>query len=253
MTEFTGRTALITGASSGIGEALAQEFAARGARVILVARRADRLEALAAKLGQGAVAAPCDLTNELERKALAAAHPEVDVLVNNAGIGMYGLFAAQDWAGLEAMLNVNISALTHLTHLFVKNMQEKKYGRILNVASTAAFQPVPFLASYAATKAYVLSFSEALDVELKAQNIRVSALCPGGTQSEFFTTAAMSADKAQGLKLMPAAVVAKIGVDAVAKGRPSVVAGLANALMAFGTRFSPRWFNAQVAYQIMKP
>jgi short-subunit dehydrogenase len=251
MADFTGRTALITGASAGIGVALAKDLSARGARVILVARRADRLAALAATLGQGAIAAPCDLTNELERKALAVAHPDVDILVNNAGLGVFGLFAEQDWAALETMLTVNITALTHLTHLFAKPMIARNYGRILNVGSTAAFSPVPMFAGYAATKAYVLSFSEALDVEFKPHNVRVTALCPGGTESEFFTVAAMDISKATG-GMMSAEAVAKIGVDALVKGQSSVVAGLANALMAFGTRLSPRAFNAKVAYKLMK-
>jgi short-subunit dehydrogenase len=250
MAGFAGRTALVTGASSGIGAALARDLAARGAKVIVVARRADKLAAVAAEIN--GIAAPCDLTNELERKALAAAYPEVDILVNNAGLGLYGLFALSKWPEVENMLAVNITALTHLTHLFAQNMVTRRYGRVLNVGSTASFSPVPLFAAYAASKAYVLSLSEALDVELKPHNVLVTALCPGGTKSEFFTVSGFEETKAPGGGIMTSEAVAKIGLDALEAGRSSVVAGGVNALLAFATRLGPRWLNAAVGYKLMK-
>jgi short-subunit dehydrogenase len=252
---FAGKTALITGASSGIGADLAREFARRGANVVLVARRVDRLEALAAELtalGVTAKAAPCDVADSSARVALAEAYPQVDILVNNAGLGVWGLFKDADWTKTQNMLDVNITALTHLTHLFTKNMLLRGYGRVLMVASTAAFQPVPLYAAYAASKAYVLSLSEALDVEFSKGGVRVTTLCPGTTQSEFFDVAVQTKSIFVQKSMMSSAAVAKIGVDALAAGRSSVVAGLANSLMAFSTRLSPRNVAAKIGYLVMK-
>ncbi len=256
MEDYKGRTALVTGASSGIGAALARELAARGARVILVARRAERLTELAAEIsarGIQAEAAPCDLSDAAARVELAARHPEVDVLVNNAGLGVFGLFEDAAWDKLDAMLNLNIVALTHLTQLFAKSMIAKGAGQIMLVASTAAFQPVPLYSGYAASKAYVLSLGEALDVELKPHGVRVTTLCPGTTESEFFTVAGHTKSKMLERSMMTSAAVAKIGADALSKKRPSVVAGGLNGFMALGTRLSPRSLNAKLAYRIMKP
>ncbi|MDE8343735.1 MAG: SDR family oxidoreductase [Acidocella sp.] len=256
MAEFTGRTALITGASSGIGADIARELAKRGANVVLVARRTERLETLATELAQTGVTAsavPFDLSDPTARIALAAAHPQVDILINNAGLGVFGMFADAAWDDLNNMLNVNMIALTHLTHLFAKPMADRGYGRVMMVASTAAFQPVPLYAAYAATKAYVLSLSEALNVEFKARDVRFTALCPGTTASEFFDVAHHKKSYMVEKSMMTSAAVAKIGVDAMAHNKTSVVAGLANALMAFSTRLSPRSMNAELAYKIMKP
>ncbi len=256
MAEFTGRTALITGASSGIGADIARELAKQGANVVLVARRADRLETLATELtalGVQATAVPCDLSDAAARTALAESQPNIDILVNNAGLGVFGMFADAAWDDLANMLNVNITALTHLTHLFAKPMAARGYGRVLMVASTAAFQPVPLYAAYAATKAYVLSLSEALNVEFKEKGIKVTTLCPGTTASEFFDVAHHKKSYMVEKTMMTSEAVAKIGVDALVAGKTSIVAGLANALMAFGTRFSPRSLSAELAYKIMKP
>jgi short-subunit dehydrogenase len=256
MADFTGRTALVTGASSGIGADVAREVAWGGANLFLGARRADRLEALAAEisaLGVSARAAPCDISYAAERIALAAAYPEVDILVNNAGLGVFGLFAEAPWPSLDNMLNVNITALTHLTHLFTAPMAARGYGRVLMVASTAAYQPVPLYAAYAATKAYVLSFSEALNVELRTRGVQVTTLSPGTTQSEFFVVAAQKKSVMVEKTMMTSQAVAKIGVDALAAGRSSVVAGIANAIFAFSTRLSPRALNAKIAFRVLKP
>jgi short-subunit dehydrogenase len=256
MAEFSGKTALITGASSGIGADLARELARRGANVVLVARRADRLESLAAEiaaLGVSALAYPCDIADGQARVALAAAHPAVDILVNNAGLGVFGAFNESDWGKVANMLEVNVTALTHLTHLFAKPMAARGYGRVLMVASTAAFQPVPLYAVYAATKAYVLSLGEALNVEYAKQGVLFTTLCPGSTASEFFDVAAQKKSAMVEKSMMTSEAVAKIGVDAVVAGKSSVVAGLLNTLMALGTRFTPRGTNAKLAYKIMQP
>jgi short-subunit dehydrogenase len=256
MAEFTGKTALVTGASSGIGADLARELAKRGANVILVARRADRLTALAAeltKLGVMAEAVPCDLADGAARIALAAAHSAVDILVNNAGLGVFGMFAESDWDKVEQMLEVNVNALTHLTHLFGKGMAARKFGRVLMVASTASFQPVPLYAVYAATKAYVLSLAAALNVEYETQGVKFTTLCPGTTETEFFDVALQTKSAFVKRSMMTSAAVAKIGVDALAAGRGTVTAGLANALMALGTRLTPRSVTAKLGYVFMKP
>jgi short-subunit dehydrogenase len=256
MAAFTGKTALITGASSGIGADLARELARRGANVVLVARRADRLEALAAELtalGVSTTAAPCDIADPAARVGLAAAHANADILVNNAGLGVFGMFADADWDKTANMLEVNVTALTHLTQLFARNMAARGHGRVLMVASTAAFQPVPLYAVYAATKAYVLSLSEALNVEYAKQGVKFTTLCPGTTESEFFEVAAQKKSAFVERSMMTSAAVAKIGVDALEAGKSSVVAGLVNALMALGTRITPRSVNAKLGYKVMQP
>jgi short-subunit dehydrogenase len=256
MAEFSGRTALVTGASSGIGADIARELAKRGANVVLVARRAEKLQALAAELtalGVQASAVPCDIADGAAREALAAANPNVDILVNNAGLGVFGPFGDAAWKDIEQMLAVNITALTHLTHLFAKPMAARGYGRIMQVASTAAFQPIPLYAAYAATKAYVLLLGDALNVEYAKLGVKFTTLCPGPTQSEFFEVATQKKSTMVEKTIMSSAAVAKIGVDAMAAGKGSVIAGTANAISAFLTRFSPRSFNANIAYRMLKP
>lgn len=255
MSEFTGRTAMITGASSGIGVDIARELAAHGASIVLVARRTERLEAVAAELnaiGVSATAVPCDLADPAARIVLAATQPGIDILVNNAGVGVFGMFSDSNWDDVANMLNVNITALTHLTHLFAAPMAARGWGRVMMVASTAAFQPVPLYAAYAATKAYVLSLSEALNVEYKSNGLKFTALCPGTTASEFFDVAHHKKSYLVEKSMMTSAAVAKVGIDALVKNKSSVVAGLANAAMAFGTRLSPRSLSAKLSYQIMK-
>ncbi|GAA5440743.1 hypothetical protein Dcae01_02263 [Deinococcus caeni] len=186
-------TALITGASSGIGESLARQLAAHGAHLILVARTEDRLHALAAELGARyrvqVHVLPADLNRPGAAAELHAAVQarglNVDILVNNAGLGGYGEFSAQPPAEIDRMIAVNIGALTGLTRAFLPDMLARGRGRVLNVASTAAFQPGPLMAVYYATKAYVLSFSEAVAEEVAGSGVFVTALCPGPVQTGF--------------------------------------------------------------------
>ena len=253
---FRTKTALITGASSGIGAAMARDLARRGAHLVLVARRAERLETLAGEcrlFGVSVQVAPTDLADPAARTALAARFSDVDVLINNAGLGVFGALAETEWERVETMLAVNITALTHLTRLFATPMIARGYGRIMLVASTAAFQPVPLYAAYAASKSYVLSLGEALDVEMAARGVRVSVLCPGVTETEFFEVADQARSDFVKKSAMTADEVARIGVDALAKGRSSVVAGTMNAAMAFGTRFAPRALAAKIAFRTIKP
>ena len=254
---FLNKRALVTGASSGIGAELARGLATRGTNLVLVARRAERLDALAADLRQFGVKvdiAPANLAEEAARADLASTYSGIDILINNAGLGAYGGFAETDWERTAQVIAVNITALTHLTRLFVPRMTERGFGRILMVASTAAYQPVPLLAVYSASKSYVLSFGMALNVELAGKGVTTTVLCPGSTESEFMDVAAQEGRKPGIAKrdLMSSAEVARIGLDALAKGRANVVAGRMNAAMTLGTRVIPGTLAAKIAYRIMK-
>ncbi len=179
-----GKRALVTGASSGIGLELARLLAADGYALTLVARRGSTLELIAAELGDAQVVA-ADLGVPGAVEQVVAAAPAVDVLVNNAGVGDFGPFAATDPNKTATMLQLNIAALTELTRAYLPGMLERGHGQVLNVASTAAFQPGPLMAVYYATKAYVLSFSEAVAEEVRGSGVTVTALCPGPTESGF--------------------------------------------------------------------
>lgn len=254
--QFRGRNALITGASSGIGADLARQLAQRGANLVLVARRSDRLETLAAECrlyGVTAQVAAADLADAASHGDLAKRFPEIEILINNAGLGAFGSFAETEWDKIHQMMAVNMMALTHLTHLFAPIMVRRGWGRIMLVASTAGFQPVPLYAVYAATKAYVLSFGGALNVELAGTGVKTTVLCPGTTKTEFFEVAAQNKSAFVERGAMTSEEVARIGLDGLARGRSTVVAGAVNNAMAFGVRFAPRSIAAQMAYRIMKP
>jgi short-subunit dehydrogenase len=185
-----GKRALVTGASGGIGLEVARVLAGKGYDLALVARSGDRLEALAAELG-GASVVVADLSSPSAPAEVAGAIPDVDVLVNNAGVGAYGLFADADLGATMAMVALNVGALTELTHRYLPGMLARGSGRILNVASTAAFFPGPLMSVYYATKSYVLSFSEGLAEEVRGTGVTVTALCPGPTATGFQAAADM--------------------------------------------------------------
>jgi uncharacterized protein len=242
-------TAVITGASGGIGLEIAKLFVKAGHNVVLVARSADKLNALAESLQKeysGTVlvlpkdlAAP-DASSEVfdwcTQKGL-----QVDYVVNNAGFGDYGFFHESDWPKQEQMIQLNINTLTQLTHLFLPGMVARKKGRILNVASTAAFQPGPTMAVYFATKAYVLHFSEAISNELKGTGVTVTALCPGATESGFQAAAAMEESRlVKGKRLPSSAEVAQYGYKAMMAGKVVAIHGFLNTLLVTGVRFAPR-------------
>jgi short-subunit dehydrogenase len=243
-----GKTALITGASSGIGYELTKLFARDGYNLVLVARDETRLQAIADDLAKrhGIVAtvvaqdlAQADAAAEVYARAQSDG-AVVDVLVNNAGFATYGLFAATDLQAQLDMLQVNTVALTHLTHLFLQGMLQRRSGRILNVASTAAFQPGPLMAAYYASKAYVLSFSEALANELRGSGVDVTTLCPGPTASGFQKRASMEDSKLVAGSIADAASVARAGYDGLQRGRTLVIPGTRNRVLAFSVRLLPR-------------
>ena len=251
-----GHTALVTGASSGIGAAIARLLAQRGAALVLVARRAEALHRLADELRQTANATvsvrPTDLADEADRSALGAEMAGVDILVNNAGLGVYGPFADASWEQTRRMLEVDVVALTHLTHLALPGMLGAGWGRIMQVASTAAFQPTPAYAVYGAGKAQVLSFGIALNQELRGSGVSCTTLCPGVTQTEFFGVAGQTMNGFQRSTVMSSEAVARTGVDAMLRRWPYVVAGRANALSALGGRLLPPVLAARVAARMMR-
>jgi len=232
-------SALVTGASSGIGLEIAR-ILAKDHDLTLAARSADKLEALAAEIG-GARVVAVDLYEVNGPRRLVADLPAVDVLVNNAGFGDWGTFATAAETRLDEMIELNVGALTRLARAYLPGMIERRNGRIMNVASTAAFQPGPLMAVYYATKAYVLSLSEALAEETRGTGVTVTALCPGPTASGFQAGAAMEDSRlVKGRKLPTAAEVAAYAVRAMNRGDVVAVPGFLNKAMAASVRFSPR-------------
>ena len=249
-------TALVTGASAGLGAEFAKLCAAGRYDVVLVARSAARLAELAASLAKtyGVKARPlvADLAN-------AAAPPEifaqlsgtpVDVLINNAGFGVRGAYAETDWTRELGLMQVNMVALAHLTKLFLPEMVRRRSGRILNVASTAAFVPGPFMALYYASKAFVLSFSEALSSEVEGTGVSVTVLCPGATRTEFAAAAGIADSALFRGATMGAEEVARVGYDAMMAGKSSIIAGARNRWMIRGARLVPRSFLAAEARKL---
>jgi len=243
------KVALITGASAGLGEQFAHLFARDGHDVILVARTAAKLEALASKLEQDhqikAHVLAADLTRAEEPQRLfdevRSRQLEVEFLVNNAGFGSSGPFLDQELTREAEMVELNCTALLKLTHLFARPMRERRSGRILNVASTAGFQPGPFMATYYATKAFVVSFSEALSHELKGSGITVTCYCPGATHTEFAARAGTTESRLfQRPGVAQAPDVAADAYAAMMKGRVLAIHGMLNWLGAVGVRFTPR-------------
>ena len=246
------RLVLVTGASSGIGEELAKCFAKDGHELVLVARSADKLRQLAATLkaahGTKVSVLPADLTRPGAAQALAAALRKkrvvVDVLVNNAGVLEQGAFCNIDAARHQELIDLNVSGLTAMLAQFVPGMRERGWGRVLNVASIAAFQPVPMLATYAATKAYVLSLTEALAEELKGSGVTVTALCPGITATNMIHRAAAANAKLSRLPdylISDAAEVAAEGYRACMRGEVIRVPGVLNLAGTLAARATPKW------------
>lgn len=255
-------TALITGASSGIGEALAACFAQGGHDLVLVARSEDKLRVLAAKLGHDykikAVVLPADLAQPgAARKLLAACRRrklQIDVLVNNAGVLELAAFVKISPERHQHLIDLNVSGLTAMLAHFVPPMVARKHGRVLNVASSAAFQPIPGLATYAATKAYVLSLSESLSEELKGSRVTVTALCPGVTATGMLTRAQ---DANAGLKLPRFLIgdvesVAAQGYDACMRGEAIKVPGVFNLAGSVAARATPKWLMRRISGAIVR-
>lgn len=246
--DLKGRTALVTGASSGLGAAFARLLAARGADLVITARRADNLQALAGELverhGVEVHVVPLDLAEPGAPDRLWAATEGagrvVDVLVNNAGGAVYQGFLDTDWPKVARQIQLNLVALTELTHLFAGAMRRRGRGHVLNVASIGAYTPTPALAVYSASKAFVRDFTEALAHELRRTPVRVCCLCPGGTETEFFQASGQAPPALVRATFMGAERCASIGLRALFGGRRNVVAGLINELAMFLLRFLPR-------------
>jgi hypothetical protein len=253
------KTALITGASGGIGYELAKLLARDGYDLVLVARNEAKLAQAANGLQKNSAIsvkvmaqdlavpeAPLEIYQELKREDI-----EITVLVNNAGFGAYGLFREMDLEGMLHMIQVNITSLTHLTKLVLGDMLPKRAGKILNVASTAAFQPGPLMAVYYATKAYVLLLSEALANELRSSGITVTALCPGPTETGFQERAAMQDSKLlRVVGVMDAETVAKLGYRGLMKGKTIVIPGLKNKILVQSVRLGPRSLVAEIVRRL---
>lgn len=244
------KVALITGASAGLGEEFARQLSKRGHRLVLAARRKDRLEALAAELGN-ARAVGIDLARPGAADRLVAdveaAGETIELLVNNAGFGLLGRFDKADPKRLRQMVDLNCGALTDLCRAALPGMVNRRSGAILNVASTAAFQPGPGMAVYFATKAYVLSLTEALHEEAGRFGVKVSALCPGPTRTEFGEVAGFKGDGRFDRWSMDSGEVVRLGLDGLEKNRAVVITGALNKAGALSARFLPRALVRKVA------
>jgi len=244
------KVALVTGASAGLGVDFARQLSKRGHRLVLVARRKERLDELARELGN-ARAVALDLSRKDAAVKLLAdleANGEiVDVLVNNAGFGLIGRFAELDAKRERQMIDLNVATLTDLCRAVAPGMIKRKSGAILNVASTAAFQPGPKMAIYFATKAFVLSLSEALHEELKPHGVKVSCLCPGPTRTEFGDVAGFGGNGVFDRVAMESAEVVRIGLQALDKNKAVAIAGFVNKVGALSTRFAPRSVVRKIA------
>jgi uncharacterized protein len=256
--EWRGKWALITGASAGIGTALARELSMQGTHVALTARRKDRLEQLARELeqkhGVKTAVTTADLTRPEGPEQIHAFTTtnkiEVELLINNAGFGAYGELPSVEVDRLLDMVQVNCSAVVHLTRLYLPEMVARGSGDILIVASTAAFQAVPYISTYAATKAFDLLFAEGLSEEMRPHGVRVCALCPGSTESEFHIVAGQ---EKFARRVESAEKVARTGLKALAAGKSYVISGLGNYLGAQGERLVPRRFVTKIAGNMFRP
>ena len=254
--------ALITGASTGIGREFASICARDGYDVVLVARSAEKLELLATQIREQTSKSAHVLLKDLSKpdaarelfEEVSRLGIDVEILINNAGFGLLGLFWELDESEQMEMIRLNIAALTQLTRLFLPGFIQRRRGGILNVASTAAFQPGPLMAVYYASKSYVVSFSEAIYNEVRDYGVAITCLCPGPTRTEFDKRAGAVATRlfASG-RAMDARTVAQIGWNGFKARKPLVIAGRLNATMAFLTRFAPTQFTARMARRFQEP
>lgn len=256
---LSGRTALITGASGGIGAEIARDLATRGARVVLTARSRDKLEALAAELraavGAEAVVIPSDLGSDDGVTALVAAIEasglQIDILVNNAGLGAWGPFETMGWEAAAHLIDLDVKALVRLTAHFLPAMKERGAGHIMNISSFMAFVSCPNFALYGAAKAFVRNFTEALDVELRGTGVRAIAVCPGGTRTGFSAAAGQELNSLGERSLMTAEAVAKKSVRKMLAGRRTYIPGMVNVVTRYALAVVPRTFRPGLMGRIM--
>ena len=259
MKNWRGKWALVTGASSGVGRALAEQLAALGVNLVLTARRADKLTQLANDVSRlynvQAQVFPADLAKPQAVSAIyrfvTEKNVSVEVLVNNAGFGAYGEFRKVDSQRFVDMVQVNVAAVVQLTHLFLPAMIERRSGCILIVASTAAFQPVPYISTYAATKGFDLLFAEGIAEEVRRYGVTVCALCPGPTVSEFAIVAGLP--RRTGVRYESSDKVARVGLEALAQGKPRVISGTLNWLAVEAQRLAPRRLVTRAAARMFMP
>ncbi len=248
MGDLKGQTALVTGASSGLGVAFARLLAERGADLVITARRKENLEKVAKELGEkysvkvDVVVLDLSEAGSPEKlwDATEGAGKAIDVLINNAGGGIHQNFIDTEWDRLARQIQLNMTSLTELTHRFAKVMVERKRGHILNISSIGAYTPSPSYATYSAGKAYVRDFTEAVAYELRDTPVRVCSLCPGGTITEFHKAAGHEMSRAFRATFMSAEDCADIGLGALFRGRRNIVSGIFNTLSVFFMRFVPR-------------
>lgn len=259
--EWRGKWALVTGASAGIGKALAEELAAGGTHLILTARRKERLEELSQRLSEKhkikTEVFVADLADPSAPEKIYAFSKlkgiEVELLINNAGFGAYGEFSEAETHRLLEMVQVNCSAAVHLTRLYLPEMMARRRGYVMMLASTAAFQSVPYLSTYAATKAFDLLFAEGLAEELKPHGVRVCALCPGSTESEFHEVAGQTHLASAARSKETAEKVAHVGLRALAAGKSYVISGTGNYWSAHLQRLVPRRFVTRTVARMFRP
>ena len=254
------KTALITGASNGIGLELAKVHAAKGGNLVLVARNKSKLDELKNELENqykinvytigkdlSQINAAQDVYDEIAKQ-----HIQIDYLINNAGFGDYGLFTETDWDKELQMINLNITALTLFTKLFLKDMVQRGSGKIMNVASTASFQPGPLMSVYFATKAYVLHFSEAINNEVQHKGVTITALCPGATETGFQAAGALDDSKLfNGKKLPTGKTVAEFGYKAMMKGKAVAIHGFLNNILARSGGLMPRGIIVKITRMML--
>jgi short-subunit dehydrogenase len=252
-------TALITGASNGIGLELAKVHASKGGNLVLVARNKSKLDELKTELENQykvkvyVIGKDLSINNSAQEvyDETTQHNIQIDYLINNAGFGDFGMFTETDWNKELQMINLNITTLTQFTKLYLQDMVKRGSGKIMNVASTAAFQSGPMMAVYFATKAYVLSFSEAIDNEVSDKGVTVTSLCPGATESGFQAVAAMEESYlVKGRKLPTSKEVAEYGYDAMLKGKTVAIHGFMNWIMANSVRFTPRALVVKITRKI---
>lgn len=256
MYDFSGQTALITGASSGLGVEFARQLAARGANLVLVARRLDRLTAVAAEIKRDYGVSVTTISRDLSTPRagtvlladIARRKIQLDVVINNAGFGTYGSFAGEDPDRIADEVSLNVGAVVDISRAALPGMLARNTGAIINVASTAAFQPLSNFATYAATKAFVLSFTEALWGETEHTGVHVLALCPGATATEFFDVA--GSDAVTG-PMAPASEVIATALTALDRREPSVIHGSNNRFAPFAMRFASRKAVIRLARKVM--